>query len=403
MACFILAEDFIQETKERTDLNQYWYSPTTIETLVGEIQDLYDDDETNNKDPLRNLAALVSCPSIYFALPEHLKSRCVVLDLDTQWKLDPGYHCYDFNIHPNQQLPSHLQNNFKLIIVDPPFVTREVWEQYAISSKWLGTCNNCRYICTTIHENAKMMKSLLNLTSNQFRPSIPSLVYQYSTYTNYTSERLNVLNPEIDQIDWALAAAEEEQQRQQENNNGGSKSSYSEDDRKISKRQDLENNEEWKSMPVVESKTNMAPVRPEIEVLLHLRTNLGHLKSTGSTLNKTIQQLIINIKSKNSQQRIKTVNDTLNELSQQIESVCLDWENNVLPISELLGNVNNIEITSHTNETKQLITDVSLCLANDITKNNLTKFVTRNKKIQSNVFRKQGIILALIKNLKTKK
>jgi hypothetical protein len=156
-------------------------------------------------------------------------------------------------------------------------------------------------------------------------------------------------------------------------------------------------------MPVVESKTNMAPVRPEIEVLLHLRTNLGHLKSTGSTLNKTIQQLIINIKSKNSPQRFKTVNDTLNELSQQIESVCLDWENNVLPISELLGNVNNIEITSHTNEMKQLITDVSLCLANDITKNNLTKFVTRNKKIQSNVFRKQGIILALIKNLKTKK
>ena len=401
MACFALAEDFIQETKERTDLNQYWYSPTTIATLVGEIQDLYDNEPENN-DPQRNLAALVSCPSIYFALPDHLKSRCVVLDLDTQWNTDPGYHCYDFNIHPDQQLPSRLHNNFQLIIVDPPFVTREVWEHYAISSKWLGTGNNCRYICTTIHENAAMMKSLLNVTSNQFRPSIPNLVYQYSTYTNYTSERLNALNPEIDQIDWTVAAAAAAEQRQKEDNTtGGSKSSYSEDDRKICKRQDLENNEEWKSMPVVESKTNTAPVRPEIEVLLQLRTNLGQLKSTGSSLNKALQQLSNNIKSKNYRQRIKTVQNTL---SQHIDAVCLDWENNVLPISDLLGgNVDNIEITSHAKEAGQLMMDVSSCLENEITKNNLTNLTNRNKKMLENIFRKQGILLALIKTLKTKK
>jgi hypothetical protein len=397
MAGFALAEEFIAETKERSDLNQYWYSPGTIETLVSEIQDLYDaETHDQQSDATRNLAALVSCPSIYFALPVHLRKKCVVLDLDTQWSSDPGYHCFDFNISPNEQLPLHLRHSFKLVVVDPPFVTREVWEQYADSSIWLGSANECRYICTTIHENAAMMKSLLNVSARQFRPSIPNLVYQYSTYTNYNSQRLDALNPEIDQIDWKLAAAEHDEHAM----SSGSKSSC-QDDRKISK---LSRNEDWKSMPVVESKTSF-PAPPEIEALIHLRTSLGSLKSSVSDVNKATQQLILNLQSKNSHQRRKKVTETLQKLSQKVESVCLDWENNVVPMQNSFGDINAIEIASHTDETNQLIADVEHCFEHEdnITKSNLTRFITRNKKNQQNVFRKMGVILSLIKRLKTKK
>ena len=95
-----------------------------------------------------------------------------------------------------------------MVVIDPPFITAEVWEKYTEAAKLLllkeedlkddskEVCRRC--ICTTIHENAEMMYDLLKVKPNKFRPSIPNLVYQYDIYTNYESEFLNVYNPEVD-------------------------------------------------------------------------------------------------------------------------------------------------------------------------------------------------------------
>ena len=70
-----------------------------------------------------------------------------------------------------------------------------------------------RVICTTIAENEEMMCRLFSfldevkgnddttdlLRTVGFRPSIPNLVYQYKTYTNYESQRLATRNPEINE------------------------------------------------------------------------------------------------------------------------------------------------------------------------------------------------------------
>lgn len=52
-------------------------------------------------------------------------------------------------------------------------------------------------LCSTISENASFMKELLGANPCEFKPSIPNLVYQYSLYVNYDSDRLGVANPEI--------------------------------------------------------------------------------------------------------------------------------------------------------------------------------------------------------------
>lgn len=93
-------------------------------------------------------------------------------------------------------------------VIDPPFITREVWEKYAATAKFL-LCEGGRLICTTIRENADMMHELLQaslVTSlshlhavyracclhctmrlgpyatqvkpQKFQPCIPHLVYQ---------------------------------------------------------------------------------------------------------------------------------------------------------------------------------------------------------------------------------
>ena len=54
-----------------------------------------------------------------------------------------------------------------------------------------------KILLTTIQENAPMLDRLLGVKPRRFAPSIPHLVYQYALYTNYESDQLAELNPEI--------------------------------------------------------------------------------------------------------------------------------------------------------------------------------------------------------------
>eukprot|EP00933_Yihiella_yeosuensis_P028580 TRINITY_DN22426_c1_g1_i1.p1 TRINITY_DN22426_c1_g1~~TRINITY_DN22426_c1_g1_i1.p1 ORF type:complete len:382 (-),score=90.96 TRINITY_DN22426_c1_g1_i1:67-1212(-) len=181
--------DFLSTTGERADLNQYWYSTKTIAALVQQALEA------------GGQAAFVSTPSIYFSLPDEARQRSKVLDFDRQWESDPGFVFYDFN--EPEALGLDLHGQFDFILVDPPFITREVWEKYAVTTRLLAR-EGAKILCTTINENAPMMQEILGLQPALFRPSIPNLVYQYSIYVNYTSKRLDELNPEIDDEDWQI-------------------------------------------------------------------------------------------------------------------------------------------------------------------------------------------------------
>ncbi len=143
--------------------------------------------------------------------------------------------------------PAELLHTFDAVVVDPPFITREVWEKYTASCKALlkadpalrageeapaaatsaptaegegkggdsdegveggvereeegalaaAAARGDVVIATTIHENAEFMLELLGVRPNKWQPSIPNLVYQYDLYTNYASARFAVSNPEI--------------------------------------------------------------------------------------------------------------------------------------------------------------------------------------------------------------
>ena len=48
-----------------------------------------------------------------------------------------------------------------MVVIDPPFITREVWEQYAKASELLLKPEGGLVLGTTIDENAPFMKELL--------------------------------------------------------------------------------------------------------------------------------------------------------------------------------------------------------------------------------------------------
>jgi len=254
---------FLKEIGERADLNQYWYSQRTIEAFVEEIVDC------------GGSAALVSTPSVFFCLPAATRSRSKVLDFDRQWEADPGFVFYDFNAPAD--LPADVLHTFDFVLVDPPFITEEVWVKYAQTTKLLLR-EGGRVLCTTIAENASMMEDLLGIRPVLFRPSIPNLVYQYSVYTNYTSDRLGKLNPEIDDADWRQTTASTRSGR------GNEEAPIQAGRAPAEASEGLEN--------ASAADAPEAPLPPSVALLIELRDLLNSLKKATEALRLPVQQAV---------------------------------------------------------------------------------------------------------------
>ena len=164
---------FLSTTKEVEDLNQYWYSNRTISAMARDVEDVCAAPETR--------AAFLSTPSVYFSLSKEVRARSWCFDLDTQWQKEPGYVCYDFNKPIGFEGADELKGTFDMVIIDPPFITREVWEKYTETARWLLKPGG-HVMGSTIQENAPFMKELLGVEPQAFMPSIPTLVYQYYLY-----------------------------------------------------------------------------------------------------------------------------------------------------------------------------------------------------------------------------
>jgi hypothetical protein len=83
-----------------------------------------------------------------------------------------------------------------MVVIDPPFITEDVWELYATAAKLLLSKRG-KLMLTTIAEHEQWLKELLGVHRAAYRPSIPNLIYQYSLYINYPSQIMSDLNPEI--------------------------------------------------------------------------------------------------------------------------------------------------------------------------------------------------------------
>ncbi|CAM9178573.1 unnamed protein product [Laminaria digitata] len=176
---------FLVKNPENADLNQYWYSQATIEAIAAEVAEVGSAG-----------TAFLSTPSIFFSLDKDLRAKCKVFDMDTKWAKNPGFVLYDFT-RP-EDIPQDVRGTFDMVVADPPFITEQVWENYAAATKMLLRPGGAGLVlCSTISENASFMKELLGAKPCKFKPSIPNLVYQYSLYVNYESDRLGAANPEI--------------------------------------------------------------------------------------------------------------------------------------------------------------------------------------------------------------
>ncbi|KAJ8550612.1 hypothetical protein ON010_g10458 [Phytophthora cinnamomi] len=180
----------------REELNQYWYSADTVATLAREA--IVETPECGGR------IAFLSTPSVYFAVKSQQgdssnQHECFLLDFDPKFSSE-GDHFVPYDFHKSQDVPSELRGTFDFVVVDPPFITREVWELYAESIKLLLRCKDSKILLTTIgnHDLLKAVElpglNLLRICRRERDDDSRA----YALYTNYESPALDAVNPEVD-------------------------------------------------------------------------------------------------------------------------------------------------------------------------------------------------------------
>ncbi len=142
--------------------------------------------------------AFLSTPSLYFALPPAARAGHAVLDLDAQWAGDAGFVAFDFRAGA-AGLPAAARGAFAVAVIDPPFITEDVWRLYAEAAHALLAPGGS-VLCTTVAENGALLASLFpGAVALPFQPSIPHLVYQYNSFCSAAPPpaALAARNPEI--------------------------------------------------------------------------------------------------------------------------------------------------------------------------------------------------------------
>jgi hypothetical protein len=177
---------FLKITNEKEDFNQYWFSEQTIDFIVNQVV-------RNGKN-----IAFLSTPSIFFSIGEDVQERSTLFDYDEKFtKKHKNAKIFDYREFDENNLKENgFYKNFDFIVVDPPFITKEVWTKYAEFIRMIGN-DDVKILASSISENKDMLKELLNLDIKNYQPSIPHLVYQYNFFTNYNDEELDKLNSEI--------------------------------------------------------------------------------------------------------------------------------------------------------------------------------------------------------------
>lgn len=203
--------DFGKETRE---LNQYWYSPHTIDAFLGELRHH------------ATACAFLSTPSLYFALLSSdgkidcdyfdcrhgarsavgLSHNSRLFEYDRQWENCPGFVHYDF--HKPDQVPVQYFASFDYVVADPPFITKDVWTAYIETVKILLKPGG-KVLFTTVMENHTMLESLFDapLFIAMFFPAVVRLTYQYVCFTNYKVTRITEPNSELPLMEPNIMAA----------------------------------------------------------------------------------------------------------------------------------------------------------------------------------------------------
>ncbi|KAF3323509.1 protein-lysine N-methyltransferase N6AMT2 [Carex littledalei] len=190
-------QEFITEQRERVEngeegevalvsedwrLSQFWYDRHTAETLVEEIRFL---SASSTGSPLPSVAC-IACPTLYAYLKKNEPDiPAQILEFDKRFEqYGDDFIFYDYN--QPEELPSALKHSYKIIVVDPPYLSKECLEKVAKTIFFLANPLDSVLLLLTGEVQKERALELLNVQPCVFRPRHSNkLGNEFLLYTNY--------------------------------------------------------------------------------------------------------------------------------------------------------------------------------------------------------------------------
>ncbi|XP_024984679.1 EEF1A lysine methyltransferase 1 [Cynara cardunculus var. scolymus] len=161
-------------------LSQFWYDRETAETVAREVHALY----TSMDSPPS--VACIACPTLYVYLKKmHHNLPVQLLEYDNRFKqYGSEFTFYDYN--QPLELPSSMKHAFRIIIADPPYLSKECLEKVSETIYFLKQPGESYLLLLTGAVQQDRAAELLGLRPCGFRPQHSSkLGNEFRLFTNY--------------------------------------------------------------------------------------------------------------------------------------------------------------------------------------------------------------------------
>eukprot|EP00929_Paragymnodinium_shiwhaense_P080959 TRINITY_DN42267_c0_g1_i1.p1 TRINITY_DN42267_c0_g1~~TRINITY_DN42267_c0_g1_i1.p1 ORF type:complete len:231 (+),score=37.42 TRINITY_DN42267_c0_g1_i1:105-695(+) len=169
-------------------LHQYWYSERTIQALLDEMESCG-----------ASRLAILSAPSLFFAMPPSLQEKSTLFEYDNQWAEHPGFVHYDFNCPDG--IPASCQGAFDFALVDPPALCDGPLQLYKQAcDKLLGLEGRPpRIILCSTKWNHELAKRIFDAQRTPFAPCLPGCDHwdDFAFFANYETSKLQRENVEV--------------------------------------------------------------------------------------------------------------------------------------------------------------------------------------------------------------
>ncbi|CAI8602309.1 unnamed protein product [Vicia faba] len=159
-------------------LSQFWYDAETAKTVAEEVLTL-----SNGVD---SRVACIACPTLYAYLKKMDPNVSVqLLEYDKRFEqYGSDYTFYDYN-HP-EDLLSDLKHSYKVIIADPPYLSKECLEKIAETISFLRQPGESFLLLLTGEVQKERAAEILGLHPCGFKPHHTSkLGNEFRVFTNY--------------------------------------------------------------------------------------------------------------------------------------------------------------------------------------------------------------------------
>ncbi|CAN1144318.1 EEF1A lysine methyltransferase 1 [Linum perenne] len=178
-------EASVELVSEDWRLSQFWYDQSTAETVAKEVISLCRDGGDSGR------VACIACPTLYAYIKKIDPSLSVqLLEFDERFGRYGGdFTFYDYN--KPEELPEELKHLFRVVVADPPYLSKECLEKVAETVSFLAKPgpSNSYVLLLTGEVQKESAAELLGLHPCGFRPQHSSkLGNEFRLFTNYNPE-----------------------------------------------------------------------------------------------------------------------------------------------------------------------------------------------------------------------